>query len=490
MQAPALKPNSIKHRKRILIADPDMIHATYYGEALSNWFVWVDRVGSNEDLHLHLERHPYDLVLVDTSLYECELVSSLRNASPGGYAPTVILNQREQNIALAVDAMHHGYYDVFGPDTTMPQALQSIADALGVKLQTPEESWDDERKPLMLETASQAMADLYQRAYWAATSDANVILTGETGTGKEVMARLIHNFSKRANGPFVSINCGAIPEDLLESEMFGHVEGAFSGAVRTRKGRLEMADGGTIFLDEIGEMNLNQQVKLLRFLQTKELMPVGGTATRKVNCRIICATNANLKEMVEEGEFRSDLYFRVNVIPLQLLPLRKRREDIPRLADTFLRVKCEERGLKLTGFSEECLVKMENYDWPGNIRELENVVDRATLFQEEGAIGLDTLPPRVRDSQSSAFLDEDDEADIAQANVEARVEFTPVNLGDLITHFEETLIQEALNKSGLKKKQAATLLTMNRTTLLEKIKKSTNLSSYLEQRRMSGFATV
>ncbi len=244
--------------------------------------------------------------------------------------------------------------------------------------------------------ASPAVRDVYQLTRQVAVSTATVLLTGETGTGKELIARAVHQLSPRATGPFIRVNCGALNESLLESELFGHVKGAFTGAHENRTGRFEAAHGGTIFLDEINSVSFPLQVKLLRVLQEQEFERVGDTRTIRVDCRVIAATNRDLLSLVEENLFREDLYYRLNVVPIYLPPLRERREDIRALAEHFLDEYAERNRKSVLKLTAEALEHLENYHWPGNIRELQNYVERAVVLATGGEFLADLLPGHVR----------------------------------------------------------------------------------------------
>jgi two-component system response regulator HydG len=235
----------------------------------------------------------------------------------------------------------------------------------------------------------------------AAPSVATVLLLGESGTGKELLARAIHDYSSRARGPFVPVNCAALPESILEAELFGYEKGAFTGAVQRHEGRFPQADGGTLFLDEIGEIPTHVQVKLLRVLQEGEIERLGGR-TVKVDLRLVAATNQDLRAAVREGRFREDLYYRLNVIAVPIPPLRDRRDDVPLLAEHFLQLYADRNGRRLSGFSRAAVEAMARYDWPGNVRELENAVERSVVLSRGSAIELDDLPPEVRTGSSAA----------------------------------------------------------------------------------------
>lgn len=293
-----------------------------------------------------------------------------------------------------------------------------------------------------------------------ADSDSTVLVNGESGTGKELIARAIHYNSPRSQNPFVAINCGAIPSELLESELFGHVKGAFTGAISNRVGRFEMADTGTLFLDEIGDMDPTLQVKLLRVLQERTFEPVGGTKSIQVNVRVIAATNRNLENDVANGRFREDLYYRLNVIPITIPALRQRQTDIPLLASHFLHHFNRSKGRSLTGFSNEAMQCMMNYGWPGNIRELENLIERMAILKGQGLIEVHDLPVRYQASFSPV-----------EGTTDVDLPENGLDFNSAVDQFENQLILRALEKTGWNRNQAAILLKLNRTTLVEKIKK-------------------
>ena len=294
-----------------------------------------------------------------------------------------------------------------------------------------------------------------------AETDSTVLITGESGTGKELIARAIHRNSPRRNAPLVVINCGAIPGELLESELFGHEKGAFTGAHRSRAGRFELADGGTIFLDEIGDMSPDLQVKLLRAIQEKCFDRVGSTRSIHVDIRIISATNKDLSQAVADGRFREDLYYRLNVIPITMPPLRERRSDIPLLADHFMEKLSRRTGMEKKRFSAEALSTMEAYDWPGNVRELENLVERFSVLVDDEVVESSDLPCHF-------MSDMPEDLPPAPLYFDAR---KGVDFHESVEQHQRQLILQALNESNWVKAKAAELLNMKRTTLVEKIKK-------------------
>lgn len=360
---------------------------------------------------------------------------------------------------------------------------------------------------------STTLKDVFRTLAKVAPTDSTVLVTGESGTGKELLVRALHANSLRSDKPFVPINCGAIPKDLLESELFGHEKGAFTHAIKTRPGRFEMADGGTIFLDEIGEMDLMLQVKILRVLQEKEIERVGGSGVRKVDVRIVAATNRDLETEVAAGRFREDLYYRLNVIPLHLPALRERVGDIMLLVEHFLRNFCKKRGRDFLKVSPEARKALLAYSWPGNVRELENFMERVSILCEGSHVEVSDLPRKVLDSvgdltclpervmpeellETAAFVNTvgarrlEERAILTGAAPSAGggfdedgprfgfiwptlevLEQKDMDLKTFLDTVEERLLAEALHRSDGVKNQAAETLGIKRTTLIEKLKK-------------------
>lgn len=292
--------------------------------------------------------------------------------------------------------------------------------------------------------------------------DTNVLITGQSGTGKELVARTIHELSDRADKPFVPINCGAIPADLLESELFGHKKGAFTGAISDRSGRFELAEGGTLFLDEIGDMSVDMQVKLLRVLQERSFERVGSNSTQDCNVRIIAATHRDLPAAVEAGDFRQDLFYRLNVFPIEMPPLYKRVSDLPQLLDELLIQHVGDNAGSLR-VSPQALQVLANYSWPGNIRQLSNLVERLAIIKPDGIIEVDDLPAKYREANDSV--------EAPMNNVSEAFQLSQANLKDHLQSVEHDLISQAFAASDGVVAQAAKLLNMRRTTLVEKIRK-------------------
>ena len=290
---------------------------------------------------------------------------------------------------------------------------------------------------------------IYKLIEDVAPTDATVLIQGESGTGKELVARAIHRNSIRTDKPFVVINCSAYPSTLLESELFGHEKGAFTGAVRQRPGRFEQADGGTVFLDEIGEINASAQIKLLRVLQSQQFERLGGEQKLTVDIRILAATNKNLLDEVKNSSFREDLFYRLNVIPINLPPLRERRNDIPLLSKYFLDRFCEEQNKKIKAFSSEAMRMLLDYSWPGNVRELENTIEHAVVLVKEDMIQVSDIPKGLRDECLSA----------------------PAESNKTILENEKKLLQDVLEECGWNKKEAARRLGISRSALYGKLRR-------------------
>ena len=412
------------------------------------------------------------------------LMSRIREIDPD---LPVLLITGHADVQLAVTAMREGAYDFL----EKPFNAQHLADIAARAL---------DRRSLVLENRqlraaagkrddiearlpgrTPAMVDLRYRLRAVAATDADLLIIGDTGTGKEVVARNLHYHSKRREAPFVPVNCGAIPAELLESELFGHEKGAFTGAITSRAGRFELANGGTLFLDEIGDMPLPMQVKLLRVLQERTFERVGSNKTQSIDVRIIAATHKNLETMIEEGTFREDLYYRLNVFPIEMAPLRERVEDIPLLMNELIsRMEHEKRGS--IRFNSASIMSLCRHGWPGNVRELANLVERMAIMHPYGVIGVSELPKKFR------YVDDEDEqmVDSLRSDLEERVAIyghTPnfsnhamlppegLDLKDYLGSLEQGLIQQALDDANGIVARAAERLRIRRTTLVEKMRK-------------------
>ena len=336
-----------------------------------------------------------------------------------------------------------------------------------------------ELKSLSIIGESKPIRDVFDVVARAAGSQSTVMIYGESGTGKELIARALHMNSPRASKPFIAVNCGAIPHELLESELFGYEKGSFTGAVNTRIGRMELANQGTIFFDEIGDMPTSLQVKLLRVLAEREIDRIGSTKPTPIDIRVITATHRNLEESIQEGSFREDLFYRLNIIPINLPPLRERKTDIPLLADHFLK-QFNRTAIPKT-ISDEAMQFLVNYSWPGNIRELANFIERMVVLSIGSTITPRDLPEKVLgDTPKEKWqpLEEDEEGNPAQIlqqslrqSFHVGIPEEGINLKKTVEEFEKELLLEALEKTGWVKNKAANLLGLNRTTLVEKLKK-------------------
>jgi two-component system, NtrC family, response regulator AtoC len=371
-------------------------------------------------------------------------------------------------IDYAVRTMKAGAFDFitkpFGPDTVSLVVKRAIeVQKLKQENHLLRKAVRDQYRFEHLVGTSTPMRRVLDFVEKVADSESTVLIQGESGTGKELIARMLHFNSMRRDRPLVPVNCGAIPENLLESELFGHEKGAFTGAAHTRLGRFELAHGGTLFLDEIGEMPLPLQVKLLRAVQERCFERVGGNKTIHVDVRIIAATNQNLEQAVAERRFRQDLYYRLHVIPIEVPALRERRSDIPLLVNHFIERLNEQRKTEIAGVESEALARMTDYEWPGNIRELENLVERAVVLKKKGWITVADLPDRMAKTVAASPADLPDHF--------IRFNEDGINLTKELEQYENRLIGEALRKANGVTSKAAQLLQLNRTTLVEKLKR-------------------
>ena len=353
------------------------------------------------------EEHSPDLVITDLKMDQMDGMALLEAIQQRDQEALVMIVTAFGSIERAVEAMQRGAFDFlpkpFPPDllrTKVSKALQVRAERVkSERLSQENAMWRAEAGARYDRSSiigdSEAMRAVYRFVDKVAPTDSTVHVYGESGTGKELIARSIHESSHRAEGPFIKVNCSALVETLLESELFGHEKGSFTGALKQKLGRFELADGGTLFLDEIGDISPMIQLKLLRILQERQLERVGGEHTIEVDVRVVTATNKDLKQEVEAGRFREDLFYRLHIIPLNLPPLRDRKEDVPALVDHFIEKLGERTRSSVTGVSSEAMTAMQVYDWPGNVRELENVMEHAMVFAEGSLVRLENLPPVV-----------------------------------------------------------------------------------------------
>lgn len=387
----------MKHHNSVLVVDDDVTHRTMLRTLLGQWGFAVTEADDGSAAIEKVHQSAFDLILMDIRMIKVSGLQALTEIK--GYNPAipVIIMTAYASVETALDALKNGAYDYLTKPLdfdelrlTMERAMdhtrlreenRQLRESIGAQF--------DRRKII---GRSPAMVRLLETVAQVAPSEATVLITGESGTGKEMVAGAIHFNSPRRDGPFVKINCAAITETLLESELFGHERGAFTGAYRRKEGRFAQADGGTLFLDEISEMSLGMQVKLLRVLQDTEITRVGGEDVIKVDVRIVAATNKDLLRLAEEGRFREDLYYRLNVVSLTLPPLRERREDIPLLAQQFLHLFTKKNNKIIKGFTPQAMDRLIRYEWPGNVRELMNAVERAVVLSRSEYLGEEDMP--------------------------------------------------------------------------------------------------
>jgi DNA-binding NtrC family response regulator len=441
---------------RILIAEDNKNLCRILESALSEaGYEVVVALGGDAAVH-EIKAHPFDLVISDMRMPGASGSVVFQEARAQSYQPDVILMTAFGDTREAVRLMRDGAADYilkdFDPEELVTRVgqvlerrrLKQESTVLKGRIETLKEQISLHHFDMIV-GQSRAMQEALGLAERVARTDANVLLLGESGTGKEVFAQAIHAASKRSEAPFVPVNCGALPETLLESELFGHERGAFTGAIRTKPGRFEFAEGGTVFLDEIGEVPQSIQVKLLRVLQDRTYVRVGGEEMRRADVRVIAATNRNLDEMIHTGRFREDLYYRLNVFPIRLMPLRERREDIPELVETFLK----QQEKSLDDITPEALEHLRGYEFPGNIRELQNLIERACILAGGGKIERGHFPiGKTRLAADPAEL---------------------LSLGLSLDQIEKRLIKEALERAQGNKTKAAALLGISRRALYSRM---------------------
>jgi len=408
------------------------------------------------------DAEPFDVVLLDLMLPDrpgLEVLRDIRRRDPDA---VVVIVTAYSSIEGAIHAMREGAFHY------IPKPFQNQEVLLTVRKGAEARRLTEENRRLKEELSrrfglgrivgkSEGMRKVFELVRLAGPSKSTILVEGESGTGKELVARAIHTHSPRSGAPFVTVNSGSMPTDLLESNLFGHVRGAFTGAVANKKGLFEVAEGGSIFFDEIGTISLETQAKLLRVIQEKEFMRVGSVDTQKADVRIIAATNVDLKKMVAEGRFRDDLYYRLCVITIAIPPQRDRKEDIPLLADHFVRLYASENNKPISGIEPEAMKALLDYDWPGNVRELENAIERAVVLCPEGTISLELLPESVLQGD--------------QVERPVRLPENGSTYKVLVEEYERRLVRTALRRTGGVQKRAAELLRMKPTTLHEIIKR-------------------
>ncbi len=450
--------------ERILVIDDEERNREFLKEFLQVEGFDLETANDGREALEILENMDFDLVLTDLKMPRADGLAVLEGLQRINPQTVAIVFTGYGSIDTAVKAMKLGAYDYI----TKPLKIEEITIVIQRALEHRKLTLENEMLRRQLKRKykfdniigdSDNMQEVFRLIEKIANTDSTILIYGESGTGKELVARAIHFNCDRRDRPLIPVNCGAIPEELLESELFGHEQGAFTGATRTRIGRFELGNGGTIFLDEIGDMSPALQVKLLRVLQEREFERVGGMKTIKVDIRVIAATNKDLEKNVADGKFREDLFYRLNVIPIQLPPLRERKSDIALLASHFIQVYNEKNKHRITGVSPEAMELLQNYEWPGNVRELENMIERIVILKGEGMAEPDDLSEKVLASTPRSL------------HPRIKIPENGISFNTAITEFERELILQALNRTNWVKNKAAKLLNLNRTTLVEKMKK-------------------
>lgn len=415
--------------------------------------------GDGQEGLLKLKEGDFHMVITDMKMPRMTGIDFLKNIKKVQPRMPVVMVTAYATVNNAVEAMKEGAFDYLLKPFS-PEALEEVVHRVFLSISQKDEfkpvrrEGASSRQPVKVVTADAAMEDILERAKSTASSKSTVLIQGESGTGKEVVARFIHDNSPRKDNPFVAVNCAALPEGLLESELFGHERGAFTGAVLKKIGKFELADAGTILLDEISEMPLSLQAKLLRVIQEKQVDRVGGQFPIAVDVKIIATTNLDLKKAVKEKKFREDLYFRINVIPLTLPPLRERKGDIPLLMDYFVKKYSAENQKKISDISKETVALLKKYDWPGNVRELENVIERAVVVSRSETIG----PGDLFLDDGAGGKEEEIDTDMAMA------------VGTSLQEMEKKLILTTLEELGGNRTKAADVLGISIRTMRNKLK--------------------
>ena len=446
---------------RVLIVDDDPASRRLLEVRLRPLECDVATANNGEQALTLIRKDVPDLLLLDLEMPKIGGLEVLRALRKDKINVPVVVITAHGSIETAVEAMKEGAYDFITKPVDPNHfdiVVRKVLEREGLKRELELFSEDADKRHRLIVGASDKMSEAVETAKKTATSKATVLLLGESGTGKEIFARAIHSWSERSGQPFVAINCVGLSKELLESELFGHEKGSFTGADQLKKGKMELANGGTVFLDEIGDVTAELQTKLLRFLQEREFDRVGGVRPIHVDVRIVAATNRDLDVAVKEGRFREDLFHRLNVVPIMLPPLRERREDIPALAHHFLQRFAEEAKKNLTEISEEALEKLSAYEWPGNVRELANIIERAVVLGQGQSISSLDLPPRIVAARTESQSD-------------------GISYRDAMDAYRRQLVMRALARTQGNRAAAARVLGLHEKyflRLLKSLGKSTN----------------
>lgn len=454
----------MERQTQILLIDDDEQSNKILCRVLERSGYGVTNAHSGEDALQVLAQNSYAVVISDLMLPGINGLDILKHLQEHSPHTHVILITGNASAETAVEAMKNGAFDYITKPLNIDKLNLIIAKALEKQRLIQEnillrQQLHSRHSFANIIGTSAAIQTVFTRMEKVVDTDSSILILGESGTGKELVARALHYNGPRQDKPFVAINCGAIPQDLLESELFGHMRGSFTGAIKNKPGRFEQANGGTIFLDEIGTMPVHLQLKLLRVLQEQEVEPVGANHSIKLNIRIISATNTNLEEMISQGTFREDLFYRLNVIPINLPPLRERSEDISILARHFLKKSCAQLKCEHLSFDEDVFEILEEYPWPGNVRELENIIERTAALCDKDKIGIEELPPHISGIKRQ------------QRNTTGTLPPDGLDMPAQIQEIEKEWIRQALVQSTGVKSKAAALLNIKRTTLVEKMKR-------------------
>ena len=455
----------MEHAARILLVDDEPGSRESLSLLLGHEGYLVDTASDGEKAIRLFSKNKYDVIITDLFLPGASGIDILKHVKEHPLPCSVILITGNATAETAVEAMKEGAFDYIIKPVKFEKLKVLVEKAVEKTRLVAENIYlrQQLRGKYKFDNIignSPAIQPVFSRMEKILHTDSTVLILGESGTGKELVARAIHFNGSRKEKPFIAINCGAIPAELLESELFGHVRGSFTGAVADKPGKFELANHGTIFLDEIGTMPLHLQMKLLRVLQEQEVERVGSIRKTKLDVRVISATNSDLDERVRRAEFREDLFYRLNVIPIHLPPLRERHEDIALLARHFLRKICADMRHPICELTPDALIAMESYKWPGNVREMENVIERVVALTDGNVIDRQDLPPQIAGTLNENGL-----------LPALRIPEEGLDLTETMAHLERHLIQQAMERSQSIKARAASLLNINRTTLVEKIKR-------------------
>jgi two-component system nitrogen regulation response regulator GlnG len=466
----------------VILADDDGGIRTVISRALSRQGYRVQATATAATLWRWIEDGTGDVAIIDVVLPDENTLDLLPRIKQRRPSLPIIVMSAQNTLLTAVRATERGAFDYLPKPFDLGDLVTLVKRALALPRAAPVEADDpgrfDEQLPIIGRSAP--MQEIYRIIARLMGTDLTVMINGESGTGKELVARAMHDYGKRRGGPFIAVNMAAIPRELVESELFGHEKGAFTGANARKVGRFEQAEGGTLFLDEIGDMPLEAQTRLLRVLQSGEFMPVGGRTPIRAHLRIIAATHRDLRQLVAQGLFREDLFYRLNVVPIRLPPLRERGEDIPALVQHFL-VRARQEGLPLKTLEPEAMTRLKSYAWPGNVRELENLVRRLAVLYAEETIGAEVIDAELREAapRAGGLADPGDEGELGDAvarHLDAVFELHDGRLpaaglhGRIVREVERPLILKVLAATRGNQLKAAALLGLNRNTLRKKIR--------------------